>query len=297
VEGMLRMLQRLIGEDLDLAWLPGVGVWPVKMDPSQLDQIMANLCVNARDAISGEGKITLETANAVFDDHYCSSHAGFVPGEFVLLAVSDDGCGMDEETLQNIFEPFFTTKEMGKGTGLGLAMVYGIVKQNNGFINVYSEPGHGTTFRIYLPRHADQDRELKVSARKPVAGGHETILLVEDQAEILAMARAMLESFGYSVLAVGSPDKALHAAEEHAGKISLLLTDVVMPKMNGRDLATRLQTLCPGLICMFMSGYPSDVIAHRGLLDEGVHFIQKPFSMHVLAAKVREVLDEESLHH
>ncbi|NTV53896.1 MAG: PAS domain S-box protein [Syntrophaceae bacterium] len=293
VEGMLRMLQRLIGEDLDLAWMPGMGLWPVAMDPSQLDQIMANLCVNARDAIAGEGRITLETANADFDEGYCSNHAGFVPGKYVQLAVSDNGCGMDEETLRNIFEPFFTTKEMGKGTGLGLATVYGIVKQNNGFINVYSEPGHGTTFRIYLPRHADRDPELKESAREPVAGGHETILLVEDQPEILAMARAMLESLGYSVLAANAPDRALRLAEEHAGEISLLLTDVVMPKMNGRDLATRLQSLCPGLICMFMSGYTSDVIAHRGILEKGVHFIQKPFSVQGLAAKVREALEKE----
>jgi CheY-like chemotaxis protein len=273
--------------------MPGTGVWPVKMDPSQLDQIMANLCVNARDAIAGEGKITLETANADFDECYCSTHRGFIPGKFVLLAVSDDGCGMDEETQENIFDPFFTTKEMGKGTGLGLATVYGIVTQNKGFINVYSEPGHGTTFKIYIPRHADKDLELKEHAQIPAAGGHETILLVEDEPEILAMGKAMLESFGYSVLAASTPDKALRLAKEHTGEIPLLLTDVVMPKMNGRDLAQSLQTLYPGLICMFMSGYTSDVITHRGVLDEGVHFIQKPFSMQSLAAKVRGALDEK----
>jgi CheY-like chemotaxis protein len=282
----------LIGEDLDLAWMPGVGVWPVMMDPSQLDQIMANLCVNARDAIVGEGKITMETANVDFDECYCSAHRGFIPGTFVMLAISDDGCGMDEETLENIFEPFFTTKETGRGTGLGLAMVYGIVKQNNGFINVYSEPGHGTTFKIYLPRHAEKELETKECSHEPFARGNETILLVEDQPEILTMGGAMLESFGYSVLAAGTPEKALQLAEEHAGKISLLLTDVVMPKMNGRELAQRLQALSPGLVCMFMSGYTSDVIAHRGVLDEGVNFIQKPFSMQGLAAKVREALDK-----
>ncbi len=181
VAGMLKMLRRLIGEDIDLAWLPGKDLWPVKMDPSQIDQILANLCVNARDAIADVGKITIETGNVTFDEAYCAAHAGFVPGEYVLLAVSDDGCGMDEET-SPIFEPFFTTKDVGKGTGLGLATVYGIVKQNNGFINVYSEPGQGTTFKIYLPRHVEAGPGyLEWMRHDRCRSGHETILLVEDE--------------------------------------------------------------------------------------------------------------------
>jgi PAS domain S-box-containing protein len=293
VEGMLTMLGRLIGEDIELAWLPGLRLWPVKMDPSQIDQILANLCVNARDAIGGVGKVTIETSNAVFDETNCAIHAGYFPGEFVLLAVSDDGCGMAKETQDNIFEPFFTTKEVGKGTGLGLATVFGIVKQNNGFIDVYSEPGQGTTFKIYLPRHSESACAPKSAAPEPVRRGHETILLVEDEAEILELGRMMLESFGYSVLAASTPGEAINCADEHAGEIDLLMTDVVMPGMNGRELAKKLMASCPNLTCLFMSGYTADVIAHRGVLDEGVHFIQKPFSMQQLSTKVRETLDKK----
>jgi PAS domain S-box-containing protein len=291
VEGMLKILERLIGEDIDLGWMPGREVWQVKVDPSQLDQILANLCINARDAIAGVGKITIETANASFDENYCSRHVGIVPGEFVLLAVSDDGCGMDKETVCKIFDPFFTTKGIGKGTGLGLATVYGIVKQNKGFINVYSEPGHGTSFKIYLPRYAAKAPLRELPAAREVVGGHEMILLVEDEPDILNIAREMLESFGYSVLAARSPGEAIHLAQEHTGEINLLITDVIMPEMNGRELAKRLLSLYPDMICMFMSGYTDDVIAHRGVLEEGVHFIQKPFSPQGLSAKVREALD------
>jgi CheY-like chemotaxis protein len=294
VEGMLKMLRRLIGEDIDLAWLPEPGLWPVKMDPSQLDQILANLCVNARDAISGVGKITIETEKITFDEAYCAEHAGFIPGDFVLLAVSDDGAGMDSETLDNVFEPFFTTKETGKGTGLGLATVYGIVKQNNGFINVYSEPGEGTTFKIYLPRHAGEAEETKKEAPAgiPVCMG-ETVLLVEDEPSILLMGKAMLEKLGYKVLSAGSPGEALRLAQEHAGRIHLLVTDVVMPEMNGRELAGRLHGLYPDIKTLFMSGYTANVIAHRGVLDEGLNFIQKPFSMNDLAFKVKAALGRE----
>lgn len=291
VEGMLKMLQRLISEDIDLAWIPGTDTWPVRIDPSQLDQVMTNLCVNARDAIADVGKITIETANIYFDKDYCSSHAGFRVGEFALLAISDDGCGMTEETLGKIFDPFFTTKETGKGTGLGLATVYGIVKQNDGFINVYSEPGHGTTFRIYLPRHTEAGSAALEKTREPAAGGNETILLVEDDPTILAMGQAMLESFGYTVLAASTPDEAIRMAEEHPAEIPLLITDVIMPAMNGRDLSQKLQARYPNLSCLFMSGYTADVIVHRGVLEESVHFIQKPFSMQGLGAKVREALD------
>ncbi len=293
VEGMIKILERLIGEDIDLGWMPGKDVWQVRVDPSQLDQILANLCVNARDAIAGVGKITIETENASFDEDYCSRHAGFVPGEFVLLAVSDDGCGMDKETIYRIFDPFFTTKGLGKGTGLGLATIYGIVKQNNGFINVYSEPGHGTTFKIYLPKYAGKVSPPVPTTVQEVSRGHEMILLVEDEPDILNVAREMLECFGYSVLAARTPGEAIHLAEKHTDKIDLLITDVIMPEMNGRELAKRLLSIHPDMTCMFMSGYTDDVIAHRGVLEEGVHFIQKPFSPQGLSSKVREALDSE----
>ncbi|MCG6533249.1 MAG: PocR ligand-binding domain-containing protein [Syntrophales bacterium LBB04] len=294
VAGMLKMLRRLIGEDIHLNWQPGAGLWPVRMDPSQIDQILANLCVNSRDAISGVGKITIETGNSALDEDYCAAYAGFVPGEYVWLTVSDNGCGMDKETMSHLFEPFFTTKAMGKGTGLGLATVYGIVKQNSGFINVNSEPGLGTTFKIYLPRHDGKTEQLRTKGPREAAGrGQETILLAEDEPAILEMTTKMLEYQGYTVLAASTPGEAIRLTREHADEIHLLMTDVVMPEMNGRDLARNLLAICPHLKCLFMSGYTADVIAHHGVLDEGVYFIQKPFSIKELAAKVREALDRE----
>jgi PAS domain S-box-containing protein len=291
VEGVLTMLRRLIGEDIELRWLPGEECGLVNIDPTQVDQILANLCINARDAISDTGMITIETGIAVLDQAYCAAHIGFIPGEFALLAVSDDGCGMDDNIKAHLFEPFFTTKATGKGTGLGLAMVYGIVKQNNGFINVYSEPGQGTTFRIYLPRHSAKEMVAAQSAPSPTGGGgHETILLVEDEPMILSITTTMLHEFGYTVLAAASPGEAIALAREHAGEIDLLITDVVMPEMNGRDLAKTLLTLYPNLKRLFMSGYTANVIAHHGVLDAGVHFLQKPFSMDDLGAKIRAAL-------
>jgi signal transduction histidine kinase len=293
VESMLNMLRRLIGENIDLSWLPAKQLWPLKMDPSQIDQILANLCVNARDAIAGVGKLTIETGRKTFDEAYCNEHPGFIPGDFVLLAVSDNGCGMDKDTLDNLFEPFFTTKEVGKGTGLGLATVYGIVKQNNGFINVYSEPGQGSTFKIYLPRLvAEEDTDNKtMPEKKEAAGGTETILLVEDEASILKMVRMMLERKGYNVLSSATPAEAMEKAKSHFGAIDLLMTDVVMPEMNGRDLAAKVTALHPDIRLLFMSGYTADVIAHQGELDAGVAFIQKPFSLADMTEKVREMLD------
>lgn len=294
VAGMTRMLQRLIGEDIDLAWQPGENLWPVKMDPSQIDQILANLCVNARDAIADVGKVTIETGNAAFDEAYCIDHAGFLPGEYVLLAVRDDGCGIEPETMDNIFEPFFTTKESGKGTGLGLATVYGVVKQNNGFINVYSESGRGTTFKIYLPRHrVDRNSSAPLGPSQPAERGSETILIVEDEPAILEMTTMMLERLGYLAIAAGTPGEAIHLAKKYSGKIDLLVTDVVMPEMNGRDLAQNLRRYCPNLKYLFMSGYTANVIAHHGVLDKGINFIQKPFSEESLGSKVREALDED----
>ncbi len=293
VVGMLKMLQRLIGEDIDLIWLPGNKLWLVRMDPSQIDQILANLCVNARDAIVNTGKLTIETGNVTFDEAYCADHPGFFSGDFVLLMVNDDGCGMDKETLNNLFEPFYTTKDKEKGTGLGLATVYGIVKQNNGFINVYSVPEQGTTFKIYLPRYENAGEQ--VLQEKPLsahAQGSETIILVEDEPAILSMTTIMLERLGYTVLTAATPGEAIRAAREHAGTIHLLMTDVVMPEMNGRELFGNLLSIYPNLKCLFMSGYTANVIAHRGVLEESVYFIQKPFSMWNLSVKVREVLDK-----
>ncbi len=293
VAGMLKLLRRLIGEDIELLWKPGHEVRPVNMDPAQIDQILANLCVNARDAITGGGKVTIETANASFDEDYCARHAGFTPGDYVQLAVSDDGCGMDADTASHIFEPFFTTKETGKGTGLGLATVYGAVTQNNGFVNVSSEPGQGTTFRIYLPCHAARMAPETEEARPPAAvRGGETILLVEDEPAILRMTTMLLQRLGYAVLAANAPGEAIRLAEAHAGRIDLLMTDVVMPEMNGRDLANALLAVYPDLRRLFMSGHTANVLAPHGVLDEGVHFIGKPYSMKAVAAKIREVLDE-----
>jgi PAS domain S-box-containing protein len=294
VAGMLRMLRRLIGEDINLVWLPEDGVWPIKIDPAQVDQILANLCVNARDAIAGVGRIAINTRTFTFDAAYCAVHAGFVPGDFVLLSVSDDGCGMDRETLDSIFEPFFTTKGESRGTGLGLATVFGIVKQNRGFINVYSEPGNGTIFRIYFPRHVGKPQETRVEKNAIIPSRRgETVLLVEDEPAIIRMCQLMLERLGYHVLTSEKPGRALRLAEQHAGDVHLLITDVVMPEMNGRELADQLCGLFPEIKTLFMSGYTADVIAHQGVLEEGVNFIQKPFSIQDLSVKVRAALDQK----
>ena len=291
VASMLKMLQRLIGEDIELIWKPAVGLWPVKVDPSQIDQILANLSINARDAITSVGKLIIETENAVFDETYSITHPNIMTGEYVLLSISDTGCGMDKETLDQIFEPFFTTKELGKGTGLGLATVYGIVKQNNGFINVYSESGQGTIFKIYLPRvSTEAGSKSKEVERKPDRGT-ETVLLVEDDVSILNMVQTMLERYGYSVLSTSLSVEALSLAEQYEGPIHLLVTDVVMPGMNGKDLRDKLEVLRPGIKTLFMSGYTVDVIAPRGVIEEGIQLLQKPFSDNTLAQRVREILD------
>ncbi len=295
VENMLKMLKRLIGEDIDLSWKPASHPCPISMDPSQLDQILINLCVNARDAIEDVGKITIETGTETFDKTYCSRHAGFSPGDFVFLSVSDDGCGMDKDTQQNLFEPFFTTKKSGQGTGLGLSTVYGVVLQNKGFINVYSEPGMGSTFKIYLPRHLSEGivppGPFPLKVDRP---GTETILLVEDENTILQMTTLMLKRLGYTVLPAGSPELALDIVRTHDKGLDLLITDVVMPEMNGRELASRIQAVYPDIPVLFMSGYTADVIAHRGVLDQGVNFIQKPFSKKELAVKIRDVMGDST---
>jgi len=291
VASMLGMLNRVIGEDIELIWTPGFDPRPVKMDPAQIDQILANLLVNARDAISGVGSVTIETGNAVLDEAYCGVNPGFVPGEYVLLAVSDTGSGMDKETISHIFEPFFTTKDVGKGTGLGLAMVYGIVKQNNGFINVHSEPGHGTTFKIYLPWCQAQAETEDGVQEKITPGGTETVLVVEDEKMILEFVCTILEERGYKVLSAGTPADALSMARKYNSPIHLLITDVVMPGMNGRELKEELMPLSPDIKTLYMSGYTADVITIKGIIDEGTAFLQKPFTIDSLALKVREVLD------
>jgi PAS domain S-box-containing protein len=297
IAGMLKMLQRLIGEGIHLRWLPEADLWPINLDPSQIDQVLANLCVNARDAIAGVGTLTIETSNVSFDAEYCEVHPGYLPGDYLCLAVSDDGCGMDQETQALIFEPFFTTKELGRGTGLGLSTVYGIVKQNQGLLTVYSELGKGTTFNIYLPRHATAPKADEAPARPPPPRGQETILVVEDEPAILAITVRMLERLGYTVLSATSPGLALQLASERTTPIDLLITDVVMPEMSGRDLALRLHPIQPWLRRLYMSGYPANVIAHQGVLDEGVDFIPKPFSSGDLAFKVREALASAPLVH
>lgn len=293
ISGTLGILSRLLGEDIEIEWVPQEDLWNVKADPAQVDQVLANLAVNARDAISGPGKITIETANAVVDEAYCRSHAEAAPGEYVVLVVSDTGQGMTQEVLEHIFEPFFTTKEIGKGTGLGLATVYGIVKQNGGFVNVYSEPAKGSSFKIYLPRfRAEAEEPARAEPiRRPLSRGNETILVVEDEKAVLELVRTILEGLGYTVLAERTPADAIRTVESYAGDLHLLLTDIVMPGMDGRQLAERLRAFRPGLKCLFMSGYASNVIAQSGVLEPGVIFIQKPFSSADLADKVRQALE------
>ena len=296
VESMLSMLRRLIGEDLDLTWHPKNMLWPIEIDPTQVDQILANLCVNARDAISGTGKITIETDFRTFDEKYCRFHKGFIPGDFAMLAISDDGCGMDKETQKLIFEPFFTTKEIGQGTGLGLATVFGIVKQNGGFINVYSEPGKGTTFKIYFPRYMGEKVGYRQQHPDGIPFGQgEKILVVEDEASTLKLLRMMLTGLGYSVMAANTPGEAIELIKENNSDCALMVSDVIMPEMNGRDLEKQIRALCPGIRTLFISGYTANVIAHHGILDEGVKFIQKPFSKAELAIQVRSVLDEPDM--
>jgi two-component system cell cycle sensor histidine kinase/response regulator CckA len=292
VEATIRMLQRLIGEDIEIVWKPGKMNAHVKIDPTQLDQILANVSVNARDAIGGVGTLTIETEEVRVDETFCEMHVDCKPGNYVRLTVGDTGAGMSPEVQSHIFEPFYTTKPVGQGTGLGLATVYGIIRQNDGFVDVYSVLGHGTSFRFYFPAagSAAEVTEADQPAASP-QGGRETILLVEDEAAILKISKLILERLGYHVVSAGSPAEALKKAGEYNTTIDLLVTDVVMPQMNGRELARRISALHPHANCLFVSGYTTDVTGSRGMLDEGVHFLSKPFTTAQLAAKIREVLD------
>jgi PAS domain S-box-containing protein len=290
----LRMLTRLIGEDIDLVMIPGPELVPVKVDPGQIEQVILNLAVNARDAMPQGGKLTIETTNVTLDENYARIHAPVRPGEYVMLAISDTGVGMDAETQSHIFEPFFTTKGP-KGTGLGLSTVYGIVKQSGGYIWVYSEPGKGTAFKIYFPRAGQAE---PVPAEQPAAAEsaeqpRETILLVEDEGNLRRLTRHFLENQGYTVLEAADGAAAVQIAVAHQGTIHLLLTDVIMPGMNGRELAQRVSEIRPNIKILYMSGYTENAIGHNGTLEAGVSLLQKPFNLQALKAKVREVLDQQ----
>ena len=292
IEDTVKMMQRLIGENIELSWLPGEGPLRIRLDQSQFDQILTNLCVNARDAIADVGKITVETRRVNVGEDYISTHPTGIPGEYVLISFSDSGCGMNKETLEHIFEPFYTTKEVGQGTGLGLATVYGVVKQNQGMIDVYSDPGLGTTFNIYLPLHTEEESGGEgVGTEEEPRGRGETVLIVEDNPSVLEMSVRMLGRLGYNVLSAGTPHQALEIAEDESCEIHLLLTDVVMPEMNGRDLAKLVNQIRPGLLVLFMSGYAANIVDLEKDLKSGQSFIRKPFSLRGLAFKLRETLD------
>jgi signal transduction histidine kinase len=293
VSDLEKMLRRMIGEDIELRVTTEADLGNIKADPVQLEQVIMNLVVNARDAMPKGGKLSIEMANVYLDESYSQDHVSVVPGDYVMLAISDTGCGMDEETRQRIFEPFFTTKEQGKGTGLGLSMVYGIVKQSGGNIWVYSEEGHGTTFKIYFPRVTAQAEEYKrASNGLEIPGGNETILLVEDAEWVRTLARQVLETAGYRVLEAANADAAIRVCDRINGDpIDLLLTDVVMPGMSGKDMSRILLVKHPGMPVLYMSGYTDEAIVQHGVLEPGINFLQKPFTPAALASKVREVLD------
>jgi two-component system cell cycle sensor histidine kinase/response regulator CckA len=292
VTNLNKMLMRVIGEDLDLALVLAPDLGAVRADPGQIEQVLMNLAVNARDAMPNGGKITIETSNVELTEDYVRTHEPVLPGSYVLLAFSDSGLGMDEATKAHIFEPFFTTKEIGKGTGLGLATVYGIVKQSDGFIWVYSEPGHGATFKIYLPRVTEAAERLVATAPAPIRRGRETILLVEDDPAVRKVERAVLERLGYTILVADRPSVALEIAASGPPP-DLLLSDVIMPEMNGRDLARQLQSKWPKLKVLYISGYTDDAVVRHGVLEAGVSFLQKPFAPEALAQKVGQVLDRK----
>lgn len=292
VLGLDKMLRRLIGEHIELVMLPEEDLHLVKVDPGQFEQILVNLVVNARDAMPDGGKISIETDNIVLDEEYIRLHEGVAPGEYAMLAVSDTGTGIEEGIRLHIFEPFFTTKEKGRGTGLGLATVYGIVKQAGGHVWLYSEPGEGTTFKIYLPRTLETVAAEAVSPNSPAqAGGCETVLLVEDEPLVRTLAAQTLQSRGYTVVEASNGEEALRVVKGREQEIALLITDVIMPQMSGKELAERLLSINPRLKILYASGYTADTIVHHGVLEVGLSFLSKPFTPSALAQRVREMLD------
>jgi two-component system, cell cycle sensor histidine kinase and response regulator CckA len=293
IAGINKMLPRLIGEDIELVTIGSPGLWRVKADPGQVEQVIMNLVVNARDAMPQGGRLTIETANVDLDTKYPDQRSVIVPGRYVMLAVSDTGIGMTQEVKSRIFEPFFTTKEQGKGTGLGLATVYGIVKQSGGYVWAYSEQGKGTMFKIYLPQAegvAAETREIEEHSH--TTGGSETVLVVEDNEAVLSFVRGVLEGWGYTLLEATGSEEALKVIESYHEPIHLLLTDVVMPRMSGPELAAKLLSLHPEAKVLYMSGYTDNSIVHHGVLDAGTYSLQKPFIPETLTRKIREVLDE-----
>ena len=291
ISGMLKMIRHVIGEDTDLQWLPGNSLGMVKMDPAQLNQIMMNLCVNARDAIKGVGRIDIATKSVLIEESFCLDKTNLIPGNYVILTVTDNGMGMKEDILENLFEPFFTTKEPGKGTGLGLTIVQSIVSQSNGHIELFSELGQGTEFQIYLPSYfAAETGEVERELSTVIPPGKEVILVVEDERSILEMAQRMIERLGYQVLSADLPSEALQLVTDYPGRIDLVLTDVIMPEMNGKELVEKLTGIRPDLKVVFMSGYSSDVFVDRGVVGDQIIFLQKPFSLSELAVKLRSVL-------
>ncbi len=295
IKDVTKMLQRLLGEDIDILFFPAEELHNIKVDPGQLHQIVSNLAINARDAMPEGGKLTLETANVSFDEQYCRFHPGFRPGSFVMLAISDNGTGIDPEILPHIFEPFFTTKDQDKGTGLGLASVYGAVKHSGGFINVYSEPGQGTSFKIYFPACVEDVEDVSPEAALREEGVRPlTILLVEDDSMVRLLTENMLATLGHSVLVATSPDQALEICMDEGERIDLLLSDVILPGMTGKQLFSRIQQIAPQMRVLYMSGYTANVIAHQGVLDDEVIFLQKPFSIQELEAKIAEAMPPAS---
>lgn len=292
IAGIGKMLPRLIGEDIDLVTTGNPSLWQIKADPGQIEQVVMNLVVNARDAMPQGGRLTIETGNVDLDPNYPGQRVEIVPGAYVMLAVSDTGTGMTPEIKSRIFEPFFTTKAQGKGTGLGLATVYGIVKQSGGYIWVYTEEGKGTTFKIYLPRtEAAEPQAKKAEDRSRLSGGSETVLVVEDNESVRSYVRGVLELGGYHLLEANGSEEALKLIEDHSGPIHLVLTDVIMPRMSGPELAERVARLHPETKVLYMSGYTDNAIVHHGVLEAGTFFLQKPFVPETLTRKVREVLD------
>ncbi len=301
VANTLKMLPEILGKNVSIGWQPAKNLWRIAMDPVQVDQMLVNLCVNARDAFTDHGTITISSCNLHLTDDDIKGQTERGPGDYVALSVSDDGCGMDKSTMANIFEPFFTTKQNGRRTGMGLATVYGIAKQNQGFIEVESEPGHGSVFTIYFPRLLTAEHDelapatTAISEKAEKREEPETILLVDDEPAALHVCRVMLENEGYRVLVAATGVKAIELAHENEGKIDLLITDVIMPETNGYELAQRMQSKWPTIKCMFISGYTADIIVRRGVVESGLQFLQKPFAAAALVAKVRKTLAQHTV--